>query len=164
MTLKPNIWWKKFNFFSPDWNKNYWMVTEMCLPFSSIQWDWMSTEKVTEQCLKSGFQWTFREHLVDIQKCFSWLKGAFSSCVNVWISVWKAIIYSGLLHHHASIFACRYYTCVWRLKFWHYFEFCRYLMAPSDVLWKTLEWFLTIWSFDRPYKVIVIKSTHYIYF
>ena len=36
--------------------------------------------KVTEQCLKSGFQWTFREQSVDIQVCFSWLKGEFSSC------------------------------------------------------------------------------------
>ena len=35
---------------------------------------------VTEMCLKSGFQWRIREHSVYIQKCFSWLKGEFSSC------------------------------------------------------------------------------------
>ena len=63
----------------------------------------------------------------------------FAHDLNVWISVWKAIIHSGLLQHHASIFACRYYTCVCRVKFWHYFEFFRYLMAPSDVLWKKIR-------------------------
>ena len=40
--------------------------------------------KVTKQCLKFGFQWTLREHSVDIQKCFSWLKGEFSSCETHW--------------------------------------------------------------------------------
>ena len=36
--------------------------------------------KVTEQYMKSGFQRTILEHSVYVQKCFSWLKGEFSSC------------------------------------------------------------------------------------
>ena len=68
------------NFLSWKLKKNYWMVTEMCLPFSSIQWDWMSTERSLNSTWNPDFQWTFREHSVDIQKCFSWLKGEFSSC------------------------------------------------------------------------------------
>ena len=48
MSLKPLIWWKNFffEFFYPEnWKKNYWKVTEMCLLFSNIQWDQMSTER-----------------------------------------------------------------------------------------------------------------------
>ena len=69
---------KMFWIFSPKIKKNYWMVTEMCLPFSS--WVGLNAHwKVTELCLKSVFQWTFREHSVDIKKCFSRLEGEFSS-------------------------------------------------------------------------------------
>ena len=56
-------------------------VTEMCLPFSSDHLGLNANRKANEQCRKSGFQWTFPEHLMDIQKCFSSNKGGFSSCV-----------------------------------------------------------------------------------
>ena len=68
-----------------------------------------------------------------------WGVSWFKHDLNVWISVWKAIIYCWFLQQHASIFACRYYTCVCRFKFWNYFEFFRYLMAPSEVLWKKIR-------------------------
>ena len=62
-------------FFPKNYKNNCWMITEMGLPFGCVQWDW----KFNEQCLKSIFRWTFREHFVHIQKCFIWLKGGFSS-------------------------------------------------------------------------------------
>ena len=55
----------------------HWNVTAIQQHSFELNVHW----KVTEQCLKSGFQWTFREYSVDIQKCFSWLKRNFSSCV-----------------------------------------------------------------------------------
>ena len=80
MTLKPLIWWMKIKFFSWKLKKKDWMIAEMCLSFSSVQWKMNVHWKVIEQCLKSVFQGTFCKHSVDIQKCFSWLKGEFSSC------------------------------------------------------------------------------------
>ena len=58
MSLIPLIWWKIFEFFTLK--KKYWMVTEMCLPFSSIQWDWMSTKR----SLNSAWNLDFSEHSV----------------------------------------------------------------------------------------------------
>ena len=53
------------------------MVTEMCLPFSSIQWDWMSTERSLNSAWNPDFsehsvsiQWTFRNVSVDQKENF----------------------------------------------------------------------------------------------
>ena len=53
------------------------MVTEMCLPFSSIQWDWMSTERSLNSAWNPDFsehsvriQWTFRNVSVDWKENF----------------------------------------------------------------------------------------------
>ena len=77
MSLIPLIWWKFFDFFTLKIKKNYWMVTEMCLPFSSIQWDWMSTERSLSSAWNPDFsehsvsiQWTFRNVSVDWKENF----------------------------------------------------------------------------------------------
>ena len=75
MTLKPLIWWKYFEFFPENKKKilsGHWNVPGIQQHSVGLDVHW----KVNEQC----FQWTFREHSVDIQKCFSRLKGEFSSC------------------------------------------------------------------------------------
>ena len=82
MTLKHLIWWKDFEFFSPEikkklWN-GHWKVPAIQQHSVGLNAHW----KVAEQCLKPGFQWTFRERSVGTQKCFSWLKGEFSSCIS----------------------------------------------------------------------------------
>ena len=59
--------------------------------------------KVTEKCLKSRFQLTFREHSVNIQKCFSWLIGEFSSCEE-WKDRQKEILILIFLFSHILVF------------------------------------------------------------
>ena len=68
---------KIFEFFTLKIKKKYWMVTEMCLPFSSIQWDWMSTDRSLNSAWKpdfsehsEGIQWTFRNVSVDWKENF----------------------------------------------------------------------------------------------
>ena len=53
------------------------MVTEMCLPFSSIQWDWMFTERSPNSAWNPDFsehsvsiRWTFRNVSVDWKENF----------------------------------------------------------------------------------------------
>ena len=77
MTLKPLIWWKKKRIFSLKIEKKYWMVTDMFLPFSSVQWDWMVTEKSLNKAWNPGFsedsvsiQWTFKNVSVDWKENF----------------------------------------------------------------------------------------------
>ena len=66
-----------FWIFYPENKKKYWMVTEMCLPFSSIQWDWMFTERSLNSAWNpdfsehsEGIQWTFRNVSVDWKENF----------------------------------------------------------------------------------------------
>ena len=80
MTLKSLVWWKNFVLFTLKIKKKilnwHWVVPAIQQHSVGLNDHW----KVTEQCLKSGFQWAFHEHSVGIQKCFNWLKGEFSSC------------------------------------------------------------------------------------
>ena len=62
-----------FEFF--PWKKKYWIVTEMCLLFSSIHWDWMSRERP----MKNAWNPNFSEHSVSIQwtdryNSFDWME------------------------------------------------------------------------------------------
>ena len=59
-----------WNYFSWKLKKNYWMVTEICLPFSSVQWDWM----LTKTSLNNVWNPDFSEHSVSNQ----WTFGIFS--------------------------------------------------------------------------------------
>ena len=65
-----------FNFFTCKLKKKYWMVTEICLLFSSIQWTECSL-KGHKTWLKTEFLWTIYKYSV-----VSCLKGEFSSCAN----------------------------------------------------------------------------------
>ena len=83
MTLKPLIWWNVFEFF--PWRlKKKPMVTEMCLPFSSNQWDWMLTEISLNNAWNLDFsehsmsiQWTFRNNSVDWKENFHPVQDSF---------------------------------------------------------------------------------------
>ena len=65
MTLKPLYCWKFFEFFPLEIKKKYWMVTELCQPFSSIQWDWMLTERPLNGVwnpISVNIPWAFSGH------------------------------------------------------------------------------------------------------
>ena len=80
MSLIPLIWWIFFDFFTLKIKKKYWMVTKIGLPFSSIQGDWMSTERSRN----SAWNPDFSEHSVSIQWTFRNVSvEEFSSCEGI---------------------------------------------------------------------------------
>ena len=65
MTINPLIDERFWDIFS--WKlKKILMVTEMCLPFSSVQWDWV----LTERSLNNAWNPYYCEHSVNIQWTF----------------------------------------------------------------------------------------------
>ena len=118
MSLIPLIWWTFFEFFTLKIKKKilngHWNVPAIQQHSVGLNVHW----KVTEQCLKSGFQWKFREQSVDIQKCFSWLKGEFSSCEWLLLLIFKSFLkeFKKIISKSVSIFlhlcqtSCKFLT------------------------------------------------------